>query len=115
MNNTSNETIKNDEGAYNEACEKANVAYEVFALIRQSYRAGLTDDDTFLAAKAVYAKAQAEYDKAFAAASDVATTDTTTLCGCGAAVRVEDGGEPVPERLHAIASGTPAERRRRAS
>lgn len=69
MNNTSNET------EYNKACEKANVAYEVFALIRQSYRAGLTDDDTFLAAKAVYAKAQAEYDKAFAAASDVKTSD----------------------------------------
>ncbi len=62
--------------AYNKACEKAQVAYEVFALIRQSYRAGFTDDATFLAAKAVYNKAQAEYDVAFAAASDIETSDT---------------------------------------
>ena len=63
---------------YNAACEKAQVAYEVFALIRQSYRAGLTHDATFLAAKTVYEKAQAEYDKAFAAASDIETSDEAT-------------------------------------
>ena len=68
--------MKNTNEAYNKACEKAEVAYEVFALVRQSYRAGLTDDDTFLAAKSVYEKSKAEYDVAFAAASDVETSDT---------------------------------------
>lgn len=66
--------MKNEE-AYQAACEKAEVAYEVFALVRQSYRAGLTDDTTFLAAKAVHEKAKAEYDLAFAAASDIETSD----------------------------------------
>jgi predicted metalloprotease with PDZ domain len=61
---------------YNKACEKAQVAYEVFALVKQSYHAGLTDDDTFLAARKVHETAKAEYDKAFAEASDILTSDT---------------------------------------
>lgn len=69
----------NGQVRYNKACEKAQVAFEVFDLVRQSYRAGLTDDATFLAAKAVYEKAQAEYDVAFAAASDIETSDTERI------------------------------------
>ena len=65
--------------AYEAACEKAQVAHEVFALVRQSYRAGLTDDATFLAAKAVYEKAKADYDVAFAAASDIETSDESDV------------------------------------
>ena len=71
--------MKNTNEEYNKACEKADVAYEVFVLVRQSYRAGLTDDDTFLAARAVYEKSKAEYDVAFAAASDIETSDTERI------------------------------------
>ena len=66
--------MKNDKD-YQKACEKMEVAYEVFVLVRQSYRAGLTDDATFLAAKQVCEKAKSEYDLAFAAASDIETSD----------------------------------------
>ena len=50
-------------------------AYEAFVHVRKSWRAGLTDEATFVAATKVYEKAKSDYDLAFKKASDIETSD----------------------------------------
>lgn len=53
--------------AYEIAYEKNNAAIEAFQSVQTAYRSKAIGDAEFLAGKAIYDAAMAEYDEAFAA------------------------------------------------